>query len=343
MAVFKDLAGNIDEVFFLLRADTLKPIYVSPVCREIFGVDPAGDDLSLERLLETADDADREDLARECARLQRDPSLRLERVFSIQRRGQPLWVRIRTFPVADSSGEVRRIAGTAANVSDQIRAQEAMRLTSSRILAAQEKERLRISRDLHDATAQSLSSVKLLVESALAALDGRVEPARLAPLMKAVSVSRLAIAEVRRIIMNLRPTLLDDHGLGAAADWLARETARDNPQITLDMELSLEESALSDLQRTVIFRVLQESLGNAARHSGASNVRVRLVRRNAQAELTVADDGQGFDPARRLASSIGLDSMRERLELVHGELQVESPPGRGTTVTARIPLLPSHS
>jgi signal transduction histidine kinase len=137
--------------------------------------------------------------------------------------------------------------------------------------------------------------------------------------------------------MDLRPTVLDDLGLIAALRWLQQEMSQIH-SLTITSHLSLPENALSDVQKSVLFRVAQEALNNVIRHSGSDSARISLEQVGEECVMTVTDNGSGFDRLDNTRNGIGLDSMRERLELICGRLDIVTEKGIGTVVRAVVPL-----
>jgi len=211
-----------------------------------------------------------------------------------------------------------------------------LRQMSSQVLTAQEEERKRIARELHDDTAQALTSV--LVRLRL--LERSLEDERLRRgLAELRDLTGATLEGVRRLAIDLRPPMLDDLGLEAALQslvqdfsqrWLIRATFTSSRFGRLPVEVEL-----------VLYRIVQEALSNVARHANASRVLVRLTRRGRTLRLLVEDDGCGFDveaTKHSRESGLGLFGMEERLALVGGTLRVESTVGGGTRVSAEVPL-----
>ena len=209
----------------------------------------------------------------------------------------------------------------------------------ARVIDAQEAERARVARDLHDDIGQALTSVLLglrLVEGAVSA-GGAPEAAR-----ERVEEVRTLVADalgsVRRLAFDLRPTVLDDVGLVAALERLVAETAtRHGLAARLHLDGLDADRRLAPELETVVYRIVQEALTNVARHAAASRVDVRVVADTAAVRGEVGDDGKGFDPGP-VASSLGLAGMRERAVLAGGRLEVASAPGAGTRVAFEVPL-----
>ncbi len=205
------------------------------------------------------------------------------------------------------------------------------RRAGSAALAAQEEERARVARDLHDEVNQSLTGLLLRLEAAREAAPARLEP----ELAETKALANRAMQELLSLARQLRPTALDDLGLAAAVAGQVEQLGRGEVEATLGVEGDF--SDLADDAQLVVYRVAQEALSNAGRHSGAGRVEVSLRRReDGGVDLRVADDGRGFafEEAQR---GLGLGGMRERALLIGGELTIESRPGHGTTVRLTLP------
>ena len=220
-------------------------------------------------------------------------------------------------------------AAVAVDLSQRT-ARDALR----RIVNAQELERRRLARELHDETGQALSSILL----GLKALEERVESdeARLAVSgVRELVVSTLH--DVRRLAVELRPTVLDDFGLVPALARLT-ETFGTQTGIGVRFESGLPDERLPAEVETALYRIVQESLTNIVKHSRARNISIVLVRKPGAVAAVIEDDGEGFDPASVRDGGFGLLGMRERVGLLDGRLQIESVDGGGTTIVAEVPL-----
>jgi two-component system sensor histidine kinase UhpB len=204
------------------------------------------------------------------------------------------------------------------------------RRAGSAALHAQEEERARVARDLHDEVNQSLTGLLLRLEAARSAAPPSLEP----ELAETKKLANQAMRELLNLARRLRPTALDDLGLAAAIAGLVERLGEGEIEGTVEVDGDF--SDLGDDAQLVVYRVAQEALSNAARHAGAAHVAVTLRRDAKGVELTVADDGRGFafDEADR---GLGIGGMRERALLVEGELTIESRPDAGTTVRLTIP------
>jgi PAS domain S-box-containing protein len=222
-------------------------------------------------------------------------------------------------------------------VENSLRSSEReLRILSSRLLSAQDEERRRIGRDLHDVIGQSLSAIKFRLENAISDASQDLVPSRLDPFKDIVPIIADAIGEIRRIEKGLWPSVLDGLGLRAAISWLCREFRDTYAHITLETEIEVDEEGMSLDVKAAVFRIIQEALNNTAKYSQADQVFVSLIGVNGGMGLAVWDTGVGFDTDRVLENptirGLGLTSMKERAELTGGSLTIESAQGRGASV-----------
>ncbi|MCD6076470.1 MAG: sensor signal transduction histidine kinase [Ramlibacter sp.] len=221
------------------------------------------------------------------------------------------------------------------DVTERVRARQELASFAAESSGVREQEKSRIARELHDELAQSLTALKMdtiwLRDHAAADAQAQAKVAQMLALLDG------AVASVRRIAADLRPLVLDDLGLVAAIEWVVQSfTQRTGVPCELDIDESLE---LEEPMATGVFRIVQESLANVGKHARADRARVAVHRQGDQLVLSVQDDGVGFHPGGpRKPQSLGLVGLRERAQLMHGELRIESNPGAGTRVEARLPF-----
>jgi len=204
----------------------------------------------------------------------------------------------------------------------------------ARVVAAQELERKRLARELHDETGQALTSILLglkPLERTTATEEDRAVVASLRELV----VSTLQ--DVRRLAVELRPSTLDDFGLSTAVERLA-ETFRDNTGMRVDVDAQLGDVRLPAEVETALYRIVQEALANIVKHAEATRVSILLTRKESSVAAVVEDDGKGFDKRETGDDVLGLVGMRERVGLVGGRLVIESAKGSGTTIAAEVPV-----
>jgi signal transduction histidine kinase len=202
------------------------------------------------------------------------------------------------------------------------------------VVEAQELERARLARELHDETGQALASILLGLKTLEGTVSGDDARAAVGSLRELV-VSTLQ--DVRRLAVELRPSALDDFGLVPAIERLAA-TVAEQSQLEVDVAARLGERRLPRDAESVLYRTAQEALTNIVKHAAAARVSITLVRKEGSAVVVVEDDGRGFDPGSVRDGALGLTGMRERLALVGGRLSVESSPDSGTSLVAEVPV-----
>ena len=224
--------------------------------------------------------------------------------------------------------EIDRLAGSFRRLLTRI---DSERKRSGRlVLRAQEEERRRLARDLHDEVNQALTAILLRLEAL-----SHSAPEAADELLELKKLVNQAMAELLHLARQLRPTALDDHGLVPAIESQLR---RFSAQTGVSAELHTEGNpdGLDSDQEIVVYRVAQEALSNVAQHAGARRVELGLSADTEGVELTIRDDGRGFDPCRP-TDSLGLSGMSERARLLGGRLDVNSNPGTGTNLTLQVP------
>ena len=240
------------------------------------------------------------------------------------------------FPVRDATGAIVAIGGISTDVTELKRAREDVARTERvlrRLIDVQEHEKQRLCHEFHDGLIQYAVGSKMLLES----LDRSALPADCLATIDAV-VQHLVrgLEDGRRVIRGIRPAALDDLGLAAALDELCQQERAGGP--TIEGCIDPAADGIPDGLQTTVYRVVQESLGNACRHSGADQVHVAVRVDGGAVEVVVADTGRGFDPRVDDRTGFGLVGMGERVRLAGGQLTVETAPGGGTRVKARLPV-----
>jgi signal transduction histidine kinase len=210
-----------------------------------------------------------------------------------------------------------------------------LRRLSGQIRMAQEQERRYLSRELHDQAGQMLTGLRMELASISHSAGEEEFNARVA---HAKGIVEQTLRVVRNIAMMLRPSMLDDLGLASAIGWLVREIKRSSG-IDIQSQIDPALDSLPDAECTCVYRVVQEALTNAARHSGARLIEVSLGMSNGEITGSIADDGQGFDAAAMKRTGLGLVGMEERVRELGGSLAVVSSPGHGARVEFRLPRI----
>jgi PAS domain S-box-containing protein len=253
------------------------------------------------------------------------------------------------FPLMDESGEVAFVATICKDISArkemEARLQEAQRhlqALSRKSLEAMEADRRSVARELHDSLGGSLAAIKFgLEEVAGQAVVGPVCGSALLGTL----ISHLAdtIKETKRISANLRPLSIDDLGLLATIEWYTRQFSQRYEDIHLVRQIEVEEHEIPEDYKIVVYRVIQEALTNAAKHSKADTIHIRLKKDAGYLELEVEDNGCGFNPRQAVESGDGLSGyglrgMQERAEICGGSISIHSRPGAGTHIKAALPF-----
>ena len=213
-----------------------------------------------------------------------------------------------------------------------------LRGLSAELLNAQERERKLIAQEIHDSMGSSLAATKFKLENALKDM-GVDNPQASAVLENIIPVVQRTIDEARRIQMSLRPSILDDLGILTTINWFCRDFESTYSDIHIQKEINIKESEIPDSLKIVIYRLLQEAMNNIAKHSKANTVFLSLRKSGDSVDLAIRDNGQGFDPAEAYAHpgtgrGLGLESMKERVELSGGFFFIESEKGVGTALKA---------
>jgi two-component system, NarL family, sensor histidine kinase UhpB len=257
-------------------------------------------------------------------------------------RGEPKDVEIAETSFRDEGGTallavMRDISARKASDRELRQSREHLRQLSAALQAAREEEQTRIARELHDELGQALTALKMDV----AAIVGELKPDQAAAIGRTTEMARLlenTVAAVRRIATQLRPLMLDDLGLLPTIGWLVNDFSK-RTGIAVALSLPDPETDIDPQLSTVLFRVLQESLTNVARHAGATHVKIALTCSGTDMRLSVSDNGRGFDGSEvRSAKTFGLLGMRERAGMAGGTLTLDSQPGSGTSIEMVVPL-----
>jgi PAS domain S-box-containing protein len=244
------------------------------------------------------------------------------------------WIHARGHAERNSARQVVRVMGIVQDITERRASEDLRKRLVDRLISAHEQERSRISRELHDGPGQSLTALLVGlrgIEDAQTLAGARLSAARQRELVAQI------MDELSRLARGLRPTVLDDLGLLAALQLASDQAGLFGFEVTLEAK---DIGRLPTEVETTFYRVVQETLTNAARHARARLVRIKVERRRDEARLTVTDDGCGFDVDRVLGGGVhlGLHGIRERAELLAGKADIQSKPGEGTTIMVTVPL-----
>ena len=264
------------------------------------------------------------------------------RVLLVAKSGEEIHSRLDSIFITEKNG-AKRCRTNVIDITLAKQAEEAIRKSRDelaqvpvRLLAAQEEERKRLAGELHDGIGQTLAALKFRVEHVLHVMKSGKSEEALALLEQFIPTLQFSIDETRTMYMGLRPKLLDDFGVIAAMDWYRQELMKLYPAFHIQAEIKVEETDIPEHLKIAIFRISQEAMNNAAKHARAEQVDLILIKHDQVIELSITDDGIGFDVdhVSGCARSYGLSGMRERTEQAGGRFTVESVPGKGTTIRA---------
>jgi PAS domain S-box-containing protein len=265
--------------------------------------------------------------------------LESEEIVVLTRDGERRVVLVNAGSVVDAEGNLLHSTSVHVDITERKRAEEALSTVNQRLIEAQEEERTRIARELHDDISQRIALQALNLESLKEAL-----PASATELVRGIGEVQDQISDLARDIEGLSHRLhsskLDYLGLEVAAAGFCKE-ASERQGVEIDFHCENVPKRLSQEISLCLFRIMQEALQNAIKHSGSRHFDVSLRGGLNEIQLTVLDSGIGFDPEdATIGSGLGLTSIRERLKLVNGKLFIDSQSQRGTTMLARVPLSP---
>ena len=254
---------------------------------------------------------------------------RVEILLKREDRG-PLTVYFSFNPLLED--EVPGVCVVVTDVEALKESEKKVKHLASQLILAQEKERRRVAGELHDGLLSELAATKYLLEGKIKLLEkGKLsDPGEL---KRVVDILANAIKEARRIMNNLHPAILDGLGLISAINGLSGEYQISYPHIKVQKQIDVSEQDIADSLKIAIYRVLQEALNNFAKHGKGNLVDLSLSKSDGAFALTIRDYGQGFD-LEKAQKGLGLESMRERVELSGGEFRIESSIGQGTTIRA---------
>ncbi len=244
----------------------------------------------------------------------------------------------------DTDPDIGRLAAAISSMLDRLEGRTLqLRALSERAINAQEEERKRIARHLHDDTSQALSSLIISLERLENTATAEASTHLKDRLAAARQLATRTLEDLRKTIYGLRPTLLDDLGLVPAIRWYARSNLEEIG-VQVEFETPDEAVRLPSQLETLLFRIAQEAINNIVHHADAKSVSISLTRDNGNVCLRVEDDGRGFDVAKITGQALrlrrlGLLGIQERADLVGGEVTLDSAPGRGTRLQVSMPLL----
>jgi signal transduction histidine kinase len=269
----------------------------------------------------------------------------------IRRDGSKIPVVFSGASMTDDDGNILGIVCLAQDNTERKSSEEALkkterelRILSLKILEAQENERKRVARELHDGIGQALTGIKFCLENGLRKIEEGKPFSQIQEINNAIPLIRATVEETRRIAMGLRPSTLDDIGIAETLYWFCQQFEEIYTTTRIETSIEIEENQMTDSLKTTIFRVTQEALNNVAKHSRADRVLLRLHKVSDSIELTIADNGIGFEIEKHKLEKdkdrgFGLASMKERAELSGGSLSIRPALGQGTRIKVLWPAL----
>jgi len=260
-------------------------------------------------------------------------------IENVRRDGTQAWIAWTNKPVRDKDGRVVEILSVGVDVTQRKQAQEQVQFLTHQLIKAQENERLKISRDLHDHIAQDLSTLKISLETLFRdqPLETRTKLGKLSGILQR------SIASVRDMAYDLRPPGLDQLGLVRTLYLYCEEFSKSSP-VEIDFAAAgVDELSLEYETEINIYRLIQEALNNIKRHAEADRATIRLVASSPHIVIRIKDNGKGFDVNRRRKQALkekrmGLQSMVERVRLLEGKIDIQSRPGKGSYIRIEIPV-----
>ena len=269
--------------------------------------------------------------------------------YRVDKYGRVFPTLVTAFPLMDENGRIEFVTTITKDISIiknlelELRdSQRRLKEFSRKSIEALEADRKAVSRELHDSIGGNLAAIKFALESIVKKIAEKQDAATTS-LEKTISHLAETIKECKRISANLRPEIIDDRGLLPTIDWHIRQFSQHYNQIKIIQQLDVDEREVPELLKIVIYRVIQEALNNAAMHSKADTIYIRLKKSGNYFEAEVEDNGRGFDfkevsNCSDRSSGFGLKSMRERVEIIGGSFSVHSLMGAGTRVRIAVPV-----
>jgi len=331
---FRQLAENIDEMFWVSEVSPRRILYVSPGYTEIWGRPVEELYADANSFLEGIHPDDRPRVERALPQARQRGYEEIYRV--VHPDGSVRTVRARAFPVRNEEGEVYRVAGIIEDITLEKHAEEEMlaqRRFLEHLLQVQEGERKLVAYDIHDGFVQSVIAAVMHLDALQS--DRSVRPQTLKKLAAPMRLLRDSIEEARRMISGLRPPILDEQGLVAAIEYLINERSEQGARIAFEHDDDVER--LDGVVEGSLFRIVQEALSNVYRHSQAAEASIKLTSQGDRLKVVIEDAGVGFDPADVGGRQFGLRGMRERAKLLGGTATIHSAPGKGTRIEIDIP------
>jgi len=322
---YRTLVENINIGIF--RSTTDLPgqyIQINPAMKWMFGYDSTADVMEIHPIELYQNPDDRKLFLEE---LFQKGFVKSKELALHKKDGTSIWCSVTAILEYTDNGEIGFIDGALEDITE--------RKLVENLMLDDEIQRKRIASDLHDSIGQYLTALKYNAENIMNQLvKKQTDDSVLESFKKGIRLIQRTIEEVRRIIMDLRPTILDDLGILATISWFCGEFQNIYPNIKVKKEILLEEYDVPDALKIIIFRITQEAMNNAIKYGNSDQIKVRLSCAKGWIDLWIVDNGKGFD-AQQIRKGLGLVNMRERTEGSGGVLSIQSSEGEGTTIHAR--------
>jgi PAS domain S-box-containing protein len=247
------------------------------------------------------------------------------------------WVEVVIYPIERPSGKVEEVVTYTHDVTRQIRAEEQLKLVSLQMITNQEDERRRIAQDLHDDIGQSMTALILNLKT----IHGQLVPDREdigVQIKDTIRVVEDMMRHIRQVLYELRPPTLDNTSLAKTLEVFCSSLAL-STGLRIFFSSQDQLPLIPNAQATALYRLLQEGMNNAVKHSKSTSVWINLEYVDGEVNISLEDDGQGFDPEQRSSYGIGLQGLRERFLALGGNFDVESAPGKGTRLYGSLPIV----
>jgi PAS domain S-box-containing protein len=244
------------------------------------------------------------------------------------------WSRTMIYPIQNRAGEVERVALCSWDITSEINAQEKYKITALELITAQEEERHRISRDLHDDIGQRMTALALNLHSIETSLESS-RPISVEEVKNAIHDLETITKQTRQIFYQLHPPSLGTVAFPKVLEAFCASFEY-TAGVSVDFNCQMDLPELNDLQTTVLYRFVQEGFANIAKHAAASRVWISLDYIDRDINISIEDDGKGFDP-KNIQEGLGLRGIRERFQILNGSVEIESTPGKGTHLFGTLP------
>ena len=270
--------------------------------------------------------------------------------WRVRKDGSRFWADVVITALRNRSGALTGYAKVTRDLTARRESEERLRVAAAslqsltrRLVQAEEAERRRIATELHDRVGQTLSALNINLDIALGSLGESGSPDLRMRLRDSLGLVDGTLSTIENVMAELRPPLLEEYGIAAALGWYGEEFAkRTNIAVKCDDQARERNRELHREAAIALFRIVQEALNNVAKHAQATEVNLRIDADAHDMTITIRDNGKGFDPVTAEARStrLGMTTMQERVTAAGGSLELQSTPGKGTTIKARVPFSP---